>query len=106
MDYRSIIGQAQDYVRTYFDTHADGQLIYHNLYHTEQVVKAATQIARHYNLNETDLFIKYAYVLAVMDVSGLWRVPGGFFAASCAARGSGCTGSAGVSFGGAQEICP
>jgi predicted metal-dependent HD superfamily phosphohydrolase len=57
MDYRSITEQAQHYVRTYFDTHADDQLIYHNLYHTEQVVKAATQIARHYNLNETDLFI-------------------------------------------------
>ena len=57
MDYRSITEQAQHYVRTYFDTHADDQLIYHNLYHTEQVVKAAIQIARHYNLNETDLFI-------------------------------------------------
>jgi predicted metal-dependent HD superfamily phosphohydrolase len=57
MDYRSITEQAQHYVRTYFDTHADDKLIYHNLYHTEQVVKAATQIARHYNLNETDLFI-------------------------------------------------
>ena len=57
MDYRSITEQAQHYVRTYFETHADDQLIYHNLYHTEQVVKAAIQIARHYNLNETDLFI-------------------------------------------------
>jgi predicted metal-dependent HD superfamily phosphohydrolase len=57
MDYRSITEQAQHYVRTYFDTHADDQLIYHNLYHTQQVVKAAIQIARHYNLNETDLFI-------------------------------------------------
>ncbi len=57
MDYRSITEQAQHYVRTYFDTHADDHLIYHNLYHTEQVEKAATQIARHYNLNETDLFI-------------------------------------------------
>ena len=57
MDYRSITEQAQHYVRTYFDTHADDQLVYHNLYHTEQVVKAAIQIARHYNLNETDLFI-------------------------------------------------
>ena len=57
MDYRSITEQAQHYVRTYFDTHADDQLIYHNLYHTEQVVKATIQIARHYNLNETDLFI-------------------------------------------------
>jgi predicted metal-dependent HD superfamily phosphohydrolase len=57
MDYRSITEQAQHYVRTYFDTHADDRLIYHNVYHTEQVVKAAIQIARHYNLNETDLFI-------------------------------------------------
>jgi predicted metal-dependent HD superfamily phosphohydrolase len=57
MDYRSITEQAQHYVRTYFDTHADDKLIYHNLYHTEQVVKAATQIAQHYILNETDFFI-------------------------------------------------
>jgi hypothetical protein len=36
VDYRSITEQAEHYVRTYFDTHGDDQLIYHNLYHTEQ----------------------------------------------------------------------
>src|SRR5215813_766136 len=56
MDYRTLLEQAQHYVRSSFDTHVDGQLFYHNLRHTEKVVEAATQIAQHYQLNDVDFF--------------------------------------------------
>src|SRR5579864_8728295 len=54
MDYRSIIEQAQHYVRSLFGTHVNEKLYYHNLLHTEKVVEAATQIAQHYQLNDMD----------------------------------------------------
>ena len=57
MDYHNILEQAEQYVRSFFDTHADGRIIYHNRYHTEQVVAAAVKIAQHYQLNERDFFI-------------------------------------------------
>lgn len=57
MDYISIQEQTQHYVRSLFDAHIEGKLIYHNLYHTEKVVEAATEIAGHYNLTGRDLFI-------------------------------------------------
>jgi predicted metal-dependent HD superfamily phosphohydrolase len=57
MDFRNISEQAEHYVRSYFDEHPNGTLLYHNLYHTERVVKAAKQIGQHYQLNDTDFFI-------------------------------------------------
>lgn len=57
MDYRSILEQAQHYVRSFFDTHVNDKLIYHNRHHTEKVAAAARQIADHYQLSETDYFI-------------------------------------------------
>jgi predicted metal-dependent HD superfamily phosphohydrolase len=57
MDYKSIQEEAQQYVRSYFNAHLNEKLIYHNRYHTEKVVEAATTIARHYRLGERDLFI-------------------------------------------------
>jgi predicted metal-dependent HD superfamily phosphohydrolase len=56
MDYRTILEQAQHYVRNYFDHHVSEKLYYHNIKHTEQVVEAATQIAQHYQLNDADFF--------------------------------------------------
>src|SRR6202012_2683325 len=60
MDYSNILEQAQHYVRSYFDRHVDEKLHYHNRKHTEKVVEAATQIAQHYQLNDTDFFIVIA----------------------------------------------
>jgi predicted metal-dependent HD superfamily phosphohydrolase len=57
MDFRNISEQAEHYVRSYFDEHPNGTLLYHNLFHTERVVKAAKQIGQHYQLNDTDFFI-------------------------------------------------
>lgn len=56
MEYSTILEQAQHYVRNYFDHHVIENLYYHNLKHTEQVVEAATRIAQHYQLNDTDHF--------------------------------------------------
>lgn len=57
MDQKSITGQAEQYVRDYFDLHPNGKLLYHNLYHTERVVKAARQIGQHYQLGDVDQLI-------------------------------------------------
>jgi len=57
MDYNNLQEQAQQYVRFFFDTHVNGKLVYHNRYHTEKVVEAATSIAHHYKLKDRDLFI-------------------------------------------------
>ena len=56
MDYSNILEQAQHYVRSYFDSHVNENLFYHNRKHTEKVVEAATQIAQHYQLNDADFF--------------------------------------------------
>ena len=56
MDYRSILEQAEHYVRTLYDSQVSEKLYYHNLKHTEKVVEAATQIAQHYQLSDVDFF--------------------------------------------------
>src|SRR5215813_4685264 len=57
MDYRSLLEQAEHYVRTLYGSQASEKLLYHNLRHTEGVVEAATQIAQHYQLSDMDFFI-------------------------------------------------
>jgi hypothetical protein len=57
MDPKSISGQAEQYVRDYFDLHPNGKLLYHNLYHTEMVAKAARQIGQNYALADIDLMV-------------------------------------------------
>jgi predicted metal-dependent HD superfamily phosphohydrolase len=57
MDFNNILDQAQQYVRSFFDTHEDEKLIYHNRVHTEQVVQAVIKIGQHYQLSEKDFFI-------------------------------------------------
>jgi predicted metal-dependent HD superfamily phosphohydrolase len=57
MNYQQLLQQAQSYVLNYYKTHNTDTLIYHNLQHTNGVVAAATQIANHYQLNDSDFFI-------------------------------------------------
>jgi len=57
IDYSNILEQAQHYVRSFFDTHVNDKLIYHNRKHTERVVESAVQIAQHYQLNDAEFFI-------------------------------------------------
>ena len=56
MEYKTILEQAQHYVRSYFDHHVNEKLVYHNLKHTERVVEAAKQIGQHYQLSDADFF--------------------------------------------------
>ncbi|WP_231426131.1 MULTISPECIES: Pycsar system effector family protein [Pedobacter] len=57
MNYKQLQENVENYVSNYFNTHSDPRLVYHNFEHTEEVVKAAKQIANHYQLNEQDFFI-------------------------------------------------
>ena len=57
MNYYSLLDEIKQYVTTYFHTHANDKLIYHNLGHTENVVSAAIEIANHYRLSDLDYFV-------------------------------------------------
>lgn len=57
MNYQGLSKKVQDNVLSFFHSQKDKTFFYHNLDHTKQVVKAATQIASHYQLNERDFFI-------------------------------------------------
>jgi predicted metal-dependent HD superfamily phosphohydrolase len=57
MNYQQLLQQVQDDVLNYYKTHDTSKLIYHNLEHTNGVVAAATQIANHYQLSDSDFFI-------------------------------------------------
>ncbi|MFT3827554.1 MAG: DUF5706 domain-containing protein [Chitinophagaceae bacterium] len=57
MNYQLLVKQVQEYVLPIFNTVNGEKLFYHNREHTEQVVKAATTIANHYQLNDHDFFI-------------------------------------------------
>ena len=57
MNYLEILDQVRAHVSSLFQTKKDERLIYHNLLHTEQVVKATVKIANHYQLSDHDFFI-------------------------------------------------
>jgi len=57
MNYPELSKKVQDHVQSLFHSQKDKTFIYHNLAHTQSVVKAASQIANHYQLNEKDFFI-------------------------------------------------
>jgi HD superfamily phosphodiesterase len=57
MNYYTLLDEVKQYVTSFFHTHANDKLVYHNLVHTENVVNAAIEIANHYRLNDLDYFI-------------------------------------------------
>jgi HD superfamily phosphodiesterase len=57
MNYYALLDEIKQYVTSFFHTHANDKLVYHNLLHTENVVNAAVEIANHYRLNDLDYFI-------------------------------------------------
>jgi len=59
MSYNQLQTAVETYVLNYFHTHHVNGLVYHNLDHTKDVVKAAIQIANHYQLGEEDFFIVF-----------------------------------------------
>lgn len=70
MNYKRLQEEVEKHVLAYFSTHHDEKLVYHNLDHTQDVVKATVQIANHYQLNDKDFFIVYA---------GAWFHDTGYF---------------------------
>src|SRR5258705_337740 len=63
MNYPELAKMVQDHVLSLFRSQKDKSFVYHNSAHTEGVVRAATQIANHYQLNERDFFIDYCQLL-------------------------------------------
>ena len=57
MDHKHLLRQIQDYVLAFYNEHDTSKLIFHNLQHTQNVVLAATRIAKHYVLDDKDQFI-------------------------------------------------
>jgi predicted metal-dependent HD superfamily phosphohydrolase len=57
MNYQELAKKVQDHIQALFHSQKDKTFIYHNLAHTQGVVKAVSQIANHYQLNEKDFFI-------------------------------------------------
>lgn len=57
MNYLEILDQVRAHVASLFHTNNNDRLIYHNLVHTEQVVKAVIKIGNHYQLSDEDFFI-------------------------------------------------
>ncbi|MEO5891179.1 MAG: Pycsar system effector family protein [Ferruginibacter sp.] len=60
MNYHSLAEQVKQYSLTFFNATENQYLQYHNIVHTEGVVKAAIQIGNHYQLNDQDFLIVLA----------------------------------------------
>lgn len=60
MDYHKIDKRIEDYVIGLFSQMHSPALIFHNLDHTEGVVKRTKEIAGHYNVSENDMLILFA----------------------------------------------
>ena len=54
------IEKMEQSVRSLYALHTPPYLIYHNIHHTELVVKNAIEIASHYALNDEDMFVLQA----------------------------------------------
>ncbi|MET1056672.1 MAG: Pycsar system effector family protein [Pedobacter sp.] len=57
MNYPGVLDQVRAHVANLFHAKKDDKLIYHNLLHTEQVVKSVVKIANHYQLSDHDFFV-------------------------------------------------
>lgn len=60
MNYTEILENTKQYIIHFINTHPNDTLLYHNLTHTEDVVKAASRIGRYYQLSDQDFFIVIA----------------------------------------------
>jgi len=57
MNYLGVLDQVRAHIASLFHAKKDDKLIYHNLVHTEQVVKSVVKIANHYQLSDHDFFV-------------------------------------------------
>jgi predicted metal-dependent HD superfamily phosphohydrolase len=60
MDYQLLLEKTREHVLSYYNTHGNSKLIYHNAEHTEGVVAAVSQIASNYELSSKDHFVVMA----------------------------------------------
>ncbi|KAA8482594.1 putative metal-dependent HD superfamily phosphohydrolase [Arcticibacter tournemirensis] len=56
-NYQSVLDQVRHYVTSYYKQNDKADFTYHNLKHTEAVVKAATNISNHYQLDDKNFFV-------------------------------------------------
>ena len=52
-----ILIEAEKFVKEIFKKKLNPLFVFHNLKHTKQVVNAAREIAKHYQLNDEDQFV-------------------------------------------------
>lgn len=57
MNYQELLHSVADYIKHFFRDHYDARLVYHNESHTKGVVKAASRIGNHYQLDDRSYFI-------------------------------------------------
>jgi len=57
MNYQHLLTQVNNYALDYYKAHANPNLVYHTLEHTEYMTLKATQIANHYQLTDRDFFV-------------------------------------------------
>ncbi len=62
MNYHLLSEHVKQYALAFFNSGKNEKLLYHDLTHTEGVVKAATQIGNHYQLSDEDFFIVFTAV--------------------------------------------
>jgi len=60
MNYLEILDQVKTHIERAFASRLDDKLVYHNLAHTEHVVKHAVELANYYKLDDKDFFIVLA----------------------------------------------
>ena len=56
-NYSGLIEKISAHVIRLFNQYQSNELMYHNLEHTKTVVKRTSEIATHYHLSDTELFI-------------------------------------------------
>src|SRR5688572_29297243 len=57
MDSQSLLQEGQRFVTHFFATRISPAFLFHNIDHTQEVVKAATLLADYYQLSEEDRFV-------------------------------------------------
>jgi hypothetical protein len=57
MNYELLIKESEAYVSKYIHKHDNADLLFHNLSQTQNVVSVVNELAKHYALNDQDLFV-------------------------------------------------
>jgi len=82
MDYHKIDKRIEEYVTGLFDQMHSPTLVFHNLQHTENVVKRTKEIAGHYNVSEKEMLVLFA-ASWFHDTGYLFTEPGKHEEMSC-----------------------